>query len=73
MNWRALISASFLIGCLGCSTEPSLLLIPNDRLLEPVYGRTGALINGRSSIADGYLREIEQRLSRCEQSYEVKP
>lgn len=66
MNWRALISASLLLGSLGCSTGPDLLLIPNDRLLEPVYDRDGQLMPGRSSIADGYLREIEQRLHQCE-------
>lgn len=67
MNWRALISASLLLGSLGCSTGPDLLLIPNDRFLEPVYDQGGALVKGRSSIADGYLREIEQRLYQCEQ------
>lgn len=80
MNWRALISASLLLGSLGCSTGPDLLLIPNDRFLEPVYGQDGALIRGRSSIADGYLREIEQRLEQCQQGtrrtnmqYEIVP
>ncbi len=80
MNWRILISASFLLVSLGCSTGPDLLLIPNDRFLEPVYGQDGRLIPGRSSIADGYLREIEQRLHQCEidtrpstRQYELTP
>lgn len=48
MNWRALISASLLLGSLGCSTDPDIVLIPNDRFLEPVYGQDGRMIRGRS-------------------------
>lgn len=66
MNWRALISASLLLVSLGCSTGPDFLLIPNDRFLEPVYDQGGQLVRGRSSVADGYLREIEQRLHLCQ-------
>lgn len=68
MNWQALISALLVLGSLGCSTGPDLQLIPNDRFLEPVYGQDGRRIAGRSSIADGYLREIEQRLEQCQKS-----
>lgn len=52
-------------------TDPDIVLIPNDRFLEPVYGQDGRMIRGRSSIADGYLREIEQRLTFDEK--EAKP
>lgn len=50
----------------GC-TKPrvSVVLIPNDRFLEPVYAADGTLVHGRSSIADGYLREIMQDLTYC--------
>lgn len=72
MNWRAMISVSFLLGSLGCSIGPDLLLIPNDRFLEPVYGQDGRLMRGRSSIADGYLREIEQRLEQCQKSANIE-
>lgn len=65
MNWR-LISLLLLLVSAGCSTGPDLLLIPNDRFLEPVYDQAGVRVAGRSSIADGYLREIEQRLDQCQ-------
>lgn len=67
VNWRTLISGCLLIGCLGCTTAPAIHLLPNDRDLQPVYDEAGKLVQGRSSIADGYLREIEQRLSACQQ------
>ena len=73
VNWRILTSGLLLTVLAGCSTGPDLLLIPNDRFLEPVYDQDGALVHGRSSIADGYLREIEQRLSICQQQKAAVP
>lgn len=67
MNWRLLISGLLLTVSLGCSTAPVVHLIPNDRFLEPVYDQDGRFVTGRSSIADGYLREIEQRLHACQE------
>ncbi len=50
----------------GCTKRRvDVVLIPNDRFLEPVYAADGTLIRGRSSIADGYLREIMQDLTYC--------
>jgi hypothetical protein len=51
----------------GCTTPfgNAVDLIPNDRFLEVVYDKDGHVIPGRSSIADGYLREIEQDLEYC--------
>ena len=65
--WRFLpISLLCLCALAGC-TKPleRVVLLPNDRELQPVYSRDGQLIPGRTSIADGWLREIEQDLTAC--------
>lgn len=65
--WRCLPISLLLVCGLTACTSPSVsvVLVPNDRLLEPVYDAQGKMVPGRSSIADGYLREIEQDLEAC--------
>ena len=63
MIWRTLISAGLVLGCLGCTT-PSVV-VPSDRVLQPVYDQQGQLVPGRSSISDGWLRELAQDLENC--------
>lgn len=67
MNWRILISGLLLTALAGCSTGPVVHLIPSDRELQTVYDQAGNVVPGRSSISDGYLRQIEQRLYACQE------
>lgn len=63
--WRfCLISLLLVCASVGCTT-PSVVAIPNDRLLLTVYDAQGQMVPGRASISDGYLREIEQDLDAC--------
>lgn len=65
--WKLLaISLLCLSGLAGC-TKPSVsvVVVPNDRMLEPVYTKDGQLIPGRTSISDGWFREIIQDLENC--------
>ena len=64
MIWRTLISAGLVLGCLGCTT-PSVVVVPSARVLQPVYDQQGQLVPGRSSISDGWLRELAQDLENC--------
>lgn len=64
MMWRTLIGGGLVLGCLGCTT-PSVVVVPNDRVLEKVYDQHGQLVPGRSSISDGWILELAQDLERC--------
>ena len=65
--WRfcaiSLLCLSALVGC----TTPSVrvVVVPNDRVLEKVYDQQGQLVPGRSSISDGWIKELAQDLENC--------
>ena len=64
-NWLV-ISLLLLCACSGCTRlSERLVLIPNDHDLQPVYDGAGKIVEGRSSISDGWLRELEQDLDAC--------
>lgn len=50
----------------GC-TKPSVsvVVVPDDRVLQDVYDRDGRPVLGRHSISDGWLRELIQDLENC--------
>lgn len=65
--WKSLtISLLCLSALVGCTT-PSVrvVVVPNDRVLEKVYDQHGQLVPGRSSISDGWVRELAQDLEKC--------